>query len=281
MRLLTALLMLSMGYAQASVDVIYGDDNRMDIYAVKNPMYAKLAKSTAAMIPNKNLRSAGSTYKINASTLAQRGMCRSERFANQPTAANCSGFLVGPDLLVTAGHCVKSIRSCADITWVFDYKMNSKTDINLNIPTANAYKCVKVIEQSLSRSTKDDYALVKLDRVVKGRTPLKFRQRGKIRRNADIFVIGHPTGLPSKVADGASVRSNSNKYFTANLDTYGGNSGSAVFNARTYEVEGILVRGEQDYVSRGGCRASNTIGHDSGRGEDVTYITNIKALKNL
>ena len=36
-------------------------------------------------------------------------------------------------------------------------------------------------------------------------------------------------------------------YFTANLDTYRGNSGSPVFNAITHKVEGVLVRGEQDF----------------------------------
>ena len=71
------------------------------------------------------------------------------------------------------------------------------------------------------------------------------------------------------------------KYFSANLDTYGGNSGSAVFNANTGVVEGILVRGATDYVSdpsQGGCRVSNILGKHAGKGEDVTYITNVPGL---
>ena len=72
-----------------------------------------------------------------------------------------------------------------------------------------------------------------------------------------------------------------NVFFSANLDTYGGNSGSAVFNAVNGQIEGILVRGATDYVSRGGCRVSNRISNSSGRGEDVTLITNIKELQNL
>jgi hypothetical protein len=61
-------------------------------------------------------------------------------------------------------------------------------------------------------------------------------------------------------------------FFVANLDTYGGNSGSAVFNAATGLVEGILVRGEQDYVQKGDCRVSNVCPADGCRGEDVTKI---------
>ncbi|MFN8369647.1 MAG: S46 family peptidase [Bacteriovoracaceae bacterium] len=91
-------------------------------------------------------------------------------------------------------------------------------------------------------------------------------------------------GLPTKISDGANVRTNNNpKYFVANLDTYGGNSGSAVFNTKTGEVEGILVRGENDYVydSAQGCRVSNKCTNAGCRGEDVTRITNIKELMSL
>ena len=66
-------------------------------------------------------------------------------------------------------------------------------------------------------------------------------------------------------------------YFVANLDTYGGNSGSAVFNAKTGVIEGILVRGENDYVYKGNCRVSNVCASDGCRGEDVTKLSAITA----
>jgi hypothetical protein len=46
-----------------------------------------------------------------------------------------------------------------------------------------------------------------------------------------------------------------------------------VFNARNGLIEGILVRGEVDYVSRNGCRLSNVCADDACRGEDVTTIS--------
>jgi V8-like Glu-specific endopeptidase len=94
---------------------------------------------------------------------------------------------------------------------------------------------------------------------------------------SEVLVIGHPTGLPTKLADGAVIRSLKETYFIANLDTYGGNSGSAVFDANSGLVEGILVRGEQDYVrSSSGCLASNVCRNDGCRGEDVTYSRYLK-----
>jgi V8-like Glu-specific endopeptidase len=159
--------------------------------------------------------------------------------------------------------------------------MKNSTEANMNVKEENVYKCKKIISRALSRFDKNDYALIELDRVASNITPLKFRTSGKVSQNDKLVVIGHPSGLPTKIADGAYVKSLSGKYFSANLDTYGGNSGSAVFNETTGEVEGILVRGATDYVSRGGCRVSNRLGNDEGDGEDVTFITNIKELQNL
>ena len=70
---------------------------------------------------------------------------------------------------------------------------------------------------------------------------------------------------------GANVRDNSpDSFFVANLDTYGGNSGSPVFNQDDDVVEGILVRGETDFVFNGTCVVSNVCPTTGCRGEDVT-----------
>lgn len=265
----------------ASVKVIYGEDNRKDHYEASQ-FHLDLANSTAAMISSSSVSVRGDKAVITGSTLSSRGICSTERFADQITAASCSGFLVAPDLLVTAGHCIENASDCRRYSWVFDYAVKNPGDLEttrFETDSSNVYECKRVIESVLTRGTQDDYALIQLDRVVKDRTPLKVRRSGRIQEGDELVVIGHPSGLPSKIADGSTVRSLSGKYFTADLDTYGGNSGSAVFNARTGEVEGILVRGDTDYVrSSRGCRVSNVIGQNAGRGEDVTYITNLSHL---
>jgi V8-like Glu-specific endopeptidase len=195
----------------------------------------------------------------------------------------CSGFLVGDKYLVTAGHCITSEADCRSNKWVFDYKVDSADQLNVSVPSTSVYSCKRIISRSLDQASQDDYAFIELDRAVTDRAPLSFRKEGKISQGEEILVIGHPTGLPTKITDGANVRSLRGKYFVANLDTYGGNSGSAVFNARTGVVEGILVRGENDYNydSSRGCRVSNLCPDNGCRGEDVTFITNIKELQNI
>lgn len=280
-------LVLGARYAFAYDKVIYGDDNRVDVYESTNQLFIDISVSTAAMIDRSDLSLIRSEnkYKVNGSTLRSGfGVCATEPYAEQIATAMCSGFLVGPDLLVTAGHCIRSQSDCSKYAWVFDYKIDPSAPeaASMKVPATSVYSCKEIIERSLDNRTMDDYALIRLDRSVADRAPLSFRKTGKIGDNSPLVVIGHPSGLPTKIADGANVRNNNNNYyFSANLDTYGGNSGSAVFDADNGTVEGILVRGENDFVTRGGCRVSNVCTDTGCRGEDVTRITNIKYLQNL
>lgn len=265
------------------IDVIYGEDNRKDVFESTDSALVELSKSTAAMIEMANLTSqSNGEIVIQAETLKSRGICAKERFSNQISAANCSGFLVAPNVLVTAGHCIKSEFDCSSYKWVFDYKVDHADQAAVTVAKQDVYSCKRIIARSLDQLSKDDWAVIELDRK-SDRKPLAFRKKGKITTGTSIAVIGHPTGLPTKIADGAKVRSLATKFFQANLDTYGGNSGSAVFNTQTGEVEGILVRGENDYVydSALGCQVSNKCPDTGCRGEDVTYISNVKGLKNL
>ena len=81
----------------------------------------------------------------------------------------------------------------------------------------------------------------------------------------NLGVIGYPSGLPVKIAfgDETVLMRKEGPWLIANLDTYGGNSGSPVFNAQG-EVEGILVRGAVDYRFGGVCFRSNRIANSAG-----------------
>jgi V8-like Glu-specific endopeptidase len=284
---LPIIILLSLSFSNSfSYDkVIYGIDNRKDIFESTQINNKAFANSTAAMISTSQLDDVGNgTFNIQSGTLEQDGVCSDARFAKQMTAANCSGFLVGENLLVTAGHCIESLESCDRYSWVFGYSNITEEKTSFNIPKKDIYTCTKIISRVLDRKTLNDFALVQLDRNVIDRLPLKFRKSGKIPNKAEIMVIGHPSGLPTKIADGAIVRENKNKfYFQGSLDTFGGNSGSAVFDSKTGLVEGILVRGERDYESDPvqNCTRPKVCKEMECRGEDVTRITNIKELAKL
>lgn len=256
--------------------IIYGNDDRLEVNAVPQAAIREIADSTVAMIPNRGL-SASANGKIRLAAAVygnEYGLCKDEPFYNQPIAAMCSGFLVGPDLIATAGHCIQA-SDCANNSFVFGYKMVDPQTPALELPAGEVYKCKEVLARELTRN--QDYSIVRLDRPVTGHRILNLATQD-VAVGEPLIVIGHPAGLPTKVAGGANVRSVSQGYFSANLDTYGGNSGSAVFNANTLEVVGILVRGGTDftYDRAGSCTRSNVVPNDSGRGEDVTLVSFVR-----
>ena len=256
--------------------VIYGDDNRHELYQEKNATIAALADSTAAVLEEASVGpNVGGYREIKGITFQkQNSLCADEPFAQQITAAFCSAFLVAPNAVATAGHCIRSAKDCSTTMFAFGYSYKTAASNPKRVPAGEVYRCKQIIRRE-ENSGAADFAIIQLDRVVSGHAPLSVRKTGKIGNGEPLVVIGYPSGLPLKIADGARVRdTNPAQFFIANLDTYGGNSGSAVFNTVTKVVEGILVRGEQDFaLDPKGCMRSNKCASDACRGEDVTRIT--------
>lgn len=258
--------------------VIYGEDNRVDLYEVQNPTFKFLAQSTAALFQSNQVVVNAGVAKLKTSLYGEAmSLCESEPFYEQPTGAFCSGSLVGPDLFMTAGHCISSQTECEDISFVFGFSMDKAEAYPNEVNADNVYGCKELVA-TFREDDGADYAIVRLNRIVNNHAPLEINRKGNIQTGTPVTVIGHPSGLPTKISDGANVRKLDNNYFQANLDTYGGNSGSAVFNSTTGLIEGILVRGENDYVFEDGCRVSNRCADGECRGEDITNIQTLAKL---
>ena len=86
MKIAFILILLSLN-SLASTRAIYGEDNRLDPYEVKNELFLRLSKSVAAMINKDNVKLLGNEAHISAATLGSvYKMCVGERFFHQPTA---------------------------------------------------------------------------------------------------------------------------------------------------------------------------------------------------
>jgi Ricin-type beta-trefoil lectin domain-like/Trypsin-like peptidase domain len=252
--------------------VIYGVDDRQDLFAVTDQAVLRDADSVVALFTATDLVDNGDgTSTIDTINYGDSyDLCPSERFREQPTGPFCSGFLVAPDLVATAGHCVGDDFPLPDIRFLFGFRMADATTPPTTVSNAEIYRGERLLGRRLTDDG-TDWSLVQLDRAVSNHPPVRVRMAGRIAGQAPVHVIGHPSGLPTKYAPGANVRDNSSgPFFVANLDTYGGNSGSAVFHSATHVVEGILVRGENDYVTQGNCQVSLVCPSTGCRGEDVT-----------
>ncbi|MGH1467939.1 MAG: trypsin-like peptidase domain-containing protein [Bdellovibrionales bacterium] len=267
--------------ASISPKVIYGNDSRRDWSEVLDQNLLNLADSTVGIMDKATVFISGDTAKLDTYNL---GLCENEKFSDQKIGPWCSGFLVAPDIIVTAGHCVESQSHCSNLSFIFGFAKKSHSHDPSKVKASDVYSCDKLVAQKFT-DFNADWAVIKLDRPVAGHAPLKVRRSGSISPNTPLTLIGHPSGLPSKIARDGKVYDVRDAYFRADLDSYGGNSGSAVFNAETNEVEGILVRGRTDYQFKNGCKVSNTcedgVGGKcqvKGNGLDAEHITKISEL---
>lgn len=262
----------------AGPKVVYGTDDRIDVFEEGDAQRRAWAASTCALIDESQLSANGDgTYALETFpyTVDGRPPCDGEPFANQPTAAYCTGFVVGVDLVATAGHCVDS-AFLDNTRLLFGFEMADAAMPVLTFDESQIYVPIQVVGSALSNN--EDWAVLRVDRpiVAPGSQILDIRRAGTIAVGTNVGLIGHPWGLPTKIAFGENsvVRNSSpSGYFVTNLDTFGGNSGSPVFNADTGLVEGILVRGEVDWAVTFTCFRANMFSNTGGRGEEVSKST--------
>lgn len=296
-------------YSQQTI--IYGTDDRHDLDDNLNSRWLDWASSTLAMIDEREIsfNKRSQSYDVSAPKLSSK-LCPGEMFLNQMIAGKCSAFLVAPDIVVTAGHCLSDmtrkfspLEVCKKHKWVFDYGL-SQAGVLKSIDQEDVYECDKILERELTefkrlmhrdfrktnsslitkKSSKKilDFSVIKLTKPVKNRKYLKFRTSGKVGFGEPVVMIGHPMGLPTKVTIDATVSRHMSEYFFTNLDAYGGNSGSAVFNDNTGLVEGILARGDRDFVLLPTKRCFKSIVvPDTASKEEVSSIGTVKNLQKI
>ena len=138
---------------------------------------------------------------------------------------------------------------------------------------ANAiYGVSSVIARGTPGGADNDYGVMELDRVVTGYTP--YTNAELVNVGDSLTLIGHPVGLPKKFDFGGQVQRVSETLIQGTVDSYGGNSGSPIFDADGNLV-GILVGGAPDFVDDGGCDVSNVCPGGSGctsLGENIVPI---------
>jgi len=280
------------GYGAATKN-IYGDDDRLDYYQAA-PAMRLLADSVVSLWSSEQVQLKNGEYQLETIEFGKdMNLCPGEQFREQPTGAFCSGTLVGEDIIMTAGHCITNKIRCADTKFVFGYNIPEEGGAaRTTVPAKDLYSCKRIIKRNLGKKLgiislainaagrrAPDYALVQLDRKVTDRAPLAVNRAGDAKPGDSLFTIGHPVGLPVKIAGSAIVRRDTYQtaYLTTDLDAFGGNSGGAVFNADTNLIEGIVVRGEPDFMdSPAGCRVVRRLRQDQGFGTDVTKISMLR-----
>ncbi|MEO0323782.1 MAG: serine protease, partial [Myxococcota bacterium] len=265
--------------SSAERPVIYGEDERRDLFETLDLDLVDIGERSVAALVTRDIVSVGGdrVFLGTGETLDSffansvgAPLCPEERFRDQPSAAFCSGTLIDDDLVLTAAHCVPLERFCADTSLVFRF-YNEGPGRLAEITEADVYDCIGIEAISWLR----DVAVLRLDRPVEGDlAPVDIRPDGRPLQPGDpIFLAGFPQGVPMKTAVGEAggpIDPESTAFFA---DIQGGNSGSAVLDARG-RVAAVVSRGQTpDYtLTRDDCFASTRLTDGEGIGEIAGYV---------
>ena len=233
---------------------VYGVDDRLEYYEIQDSITADYSKSVAAMFNNDSLLDKGQYYKLIGGSLRSKNFCRSHPFSTQPSIAECSGFLISPNKILTSSLCVKNTRDCSNNSWVFEYRKKTKYQNQFNFKKNEIFKCVKVERASLLSNFKRSYSIIHLDREVKDIAALEIDATTKIVEGSEVYMLGYPHGLPMKFSQDGVITKTYRYSATSTIDTAKTNAGSPIFDKYSNKVIGIYHKGPKDYKMQETCK---------------------------
>lgn len=204
-----------------------------------------------------------------------QNQCPGEKFANEPTLGGCSGFLIGENILVAAGHCKDyQANGCQDDAWLFNHfaKASDKKQV---LKKSNIYYCKKILD--FKHDSEGDFVVMELDRKVLGVTPLEMDLKDQGQKGDPVAVLGYPLGRSFTYTPGGRVQSKDQNYLRVDSDAFKNNSGSALVNLRTGKVEGILTNARKGMSqnSLDGCQLAKSYE------KNIVLVNRLRRIKYL
>jgi hypothetical protein len=227
-----------------------------------------------------------SLLRLDGETLGNsENLCQNQNYLNQPRLAVCSGTLIDDDLVLTAGHCLQTLRdpvapAVQDYVALFGYynlaegvgpTIHCDTPAGQPCEGADAFrlKTIAIGDRSTLPGPSEDFAILQL--VDAQGNPRKATPRYRpapIRRSSSpvalgtpIAKVGAPKGIPLKIslsksnANGGSPASGITgvdpTLYAAFVDTFEGDSGGGVYDATTFELIGSVRAGPKFIDSNG------------------------------
>lgn len=150
--------------SQVRSPVVYGVDNRLDVYAYPDPAWRQRAAAAhVALVKKTSINTSNPNNVTFSAPMLQsaRNLCPDQSFLAQQTAAFCSGTLIDDDKVLTAGHCIRTSKECSNTRFVFNYFMDNATTRH-TVTTADIFACKQILARTETSTV--DFAVVRLDR---------------------------------------------------------------------------------------------------------------------
>jgi hypothetical protein len=266
----------SMDEASARVEeqrLIYGNDDRKEYYQIDDAaLQAYASRASIALVPKGAVSVVDGRIALSGpSWQSQDQLCPDVAFGTDPAIAFCSGVLVAPDLVLTAGHCL-SERDCAGMALLRNFRRSSPGHIDpLTLDDMRFCRTVLAWDSG-EENTKDrtDFAWIELDDsfdVPEGDTLAVLRLDPGVRTGQRILSFGYGGGGPVKLDTGtvSDARPGHGDFFFTNLDAFSGMSGAPVLDEQL-RVVGIDNRGAPDFVfdAADQCQRPSMLDDDAG-----------------
>ena len=182
----------------------------------------------------------------------------------------CTGALIGDNLFLTAGHCLdrtadgwqlprvngsNDVISSQEIATRMHVNFNFQVDPNGNQRPEQAFAVTQLIEHRLGNL---DFAVLRLQ----GDPHLSFGTGAVAVADAavadPIAIIGHPAGQPKRIEAGPVTAFSGDRITYNDIDTLGGNSGSAIWLSPAGTIVGVHTNG--GCTTTGGANSGVRIG---------------------
>jgi hypothetical protein len=158
--------------------------------------------------------------------------------------ASCSGVLIGPDMVLTAKHCVPTAQECAQTRVLTQFRRENLKirDGLLNWESRDFVSCRRLAYVSPTL----DFVIFQLSEPLRDREPLKLPARGTPLPNR-VWSTGYPIGVSEKITAGR-VLAEQGEFAKAQMDTFAGSSGSGIFNPLNNDLVGLMLAGDPDFI---------------------------------
>lgn len=182
------------------------------------------------------------------------GLCRDQRYARQRGVGNtCSGVLIDSGLVLTAAHCLED-RGFDQWLAVFGHDGDSRTPIRA--------VAIRAIRHCVPDGERGDLVALELAEPIAPAAPVRVDAPTAAAR---VHLLGHPFGLALKASTCAvdarcdphpRATQIGRDWFLADLDAFGGNSGSPVYAADGQTLIGIWSASPTLPATRPGSRTN-------------------------
>ncbi|MCP4165732.1 MAG: trypsin-like serine protease [Chloroflexi bacterium] len=167
----------------------------------------------------------------------------------------CTGTLISENLFLSAGHCfdqtgggwqrpqingTNDIIPSSEIATNMHVNFNYQVDANGNLQAPVVFAVQELVEYRLGGL---DYAILRLAGSPSQAFGIGDVAQADAAEQNMLCIIGHPAGVPKRIEAGPLTSFSGDRVQYNDIDTLGGNSGSAIWHSPSGEIVGVHTNG--------------------------------------